>query len=96
MFVVLTIHKEDAFAWSNPDLPGSRLDPQTADFAWRAAELWTQAAGLREHAYAAGSDKATISETRFEESDEGGDIGGDLAGTLQEVRPSTQHILHAK
>lgn len=29
-------------------MAGSRLDAQTADFARRAAELWTQAAGLRE------------------------------------------------
>ncbi|CAM9208095.1 unnamed protein product, partial [Scytosiphon promiscuus] len=41
---------EDAFAWSDPSLLGSCLDPQTADFARRAAELWTQTAGLREFA----------------------------------------------
>ena len=40
--------KEDAFAWSDPDVAGSKLDPQTADFARRAAELWVQAVGLRE------------------------------------------------
>lgn len=40
--------KQEAFAWSDPDVAGSRLDPQTADFARRATELWTQAAGLRE------------------------------------------------
>lgn len=77
--------KEGAFAWSDPNLPGSRLDPQTADFAWRAAELWTQAAGLREHANAPGFDKTTkISERRSKE-DGDSDTGGSLAWTLQHV-----------
>lgn len=40
--------QDDAFAWSDPDVAGSRLDPQTAEFARRAAELWTQVVGLRE------------------------------------------------
>ena len=42
------VSKDDAFAWSDPDVAGSRLDPQTADFARRAAELWTQVVQLRE------------------------------------------------
>lgn len=78
--------KEDAFAWSNPDLPGSRLDPQTTDFAWRAAELWTQAAGLREQANDPGNEKnTTIGERRSEGDGDGDDMGGALAWTLQQV-----------
>lgn len=40
--------QDDAFVWGDPDVAGSRLDPQTAEFARRAAELWTQVVGLRE------------------------------------------------
>eukprot|EP00903_Cladosiphon_okamuranus_P011996 g11265.t1 len=43
------------FAWTDPDVAGSRLDRQTADFAWRAAELWTQVASLRESGGRGGS-----------------------------------------
>lgn len=72
--------QEDAFAWSDPSLPGSRLDPQTTDFARRAAELWTQAAGLRE--FAADNDAT---------SGNGPAEGGGtefLAGALEQVRTS--------
>lgn len=64
-----------AFAWTDPDVAGSRLDPQQADFARRAAELWTQIAGLRE---IAGGQESGDTDTR------------NLAVALQEVRTGSR------
>ena len=66
--------------WSDPDVIGSRLDPQTADFAWRAAELWTQVAGLRE--------VAGGRETKSEEGSRGEEESAPLAIALEHVRTS--------
>ncbi len=75
-----TSPQEGAFAWSDPDAVGSRLDPQTADFAWRAAELWTQAAGLREVS-------AGVQETDSQREARGGGETATLAVALEQVRP---------
>ncbi|CAM9188256.1 unnamed protein product, partial [Ectocarpus sp. 12 AP-2014] len=72
---------EDAFAWSDSDPAGSRLDPQTADFARRSAELWTQVAGMRE--LAVGHEAG-----HQERSTEDADVGT-LADALEQAARST-------
>lgn len=84
---MLRLSQENAFAWGDPDVVGWRLDQQTADFSWRAAELWTQAAGLRE--LMAGS--IVCGDDGGVEEGEGGSRGIEavtvLTGALEQARP---------
>lgn len=75
--------QEDSFAWGDPKVAGSRLDPQTMDFSWRAAELWTQVVALRELV-----DRSAL-EGQVEDGDaQQGDAGGtsSLTEALEQVR----------
>lgn len=78
---------QNKFAWSDPHVTGSLLDPQTVNFAERAADLWMHAAKLRECVHASAGCAAGENVVRAERKcDASGGGVGVLSTILEQVK----------